>query len=59
MPITAKTIFNPTTTETLNDRKVFGGQPDGMLNFTTMKYQWALNLWDTMEANTWFNYWTN
>ena len=19
-----------------------------------MKYQWALNLWDTMEANTWF-----
>src|SRR5574343_111088 len=25
-----------------------------MLNFTKMKYQWALNLWDTMEANTWF-----
>lgn len=55
----SKIIFNPTTTETINDRKVFGGQPDGMLNFTTMKYQWALNLWDTMEANTWFNYWTN
>lgn len=55
MSITAKTIFNPTTTETINDRLVFGGQPDGMLNFTKMKYQWALNLWDTMEANTWFN----
>ena len=54
MSIVSKTIFNPTTTETINDRKVFGGQPDGMLNFTTMKYQWALNLWDTMEANTWF-----
>ena len=25
-----------------------------MINFTTMRYQWALNLWDTMEANTWF-----
>jgi len=25
-----------------------------MINFTTMKYEWALNLWDTMEANTWF-----
>ena len=25
-----------------------------MINFTRMKYQWALNLWDTMEANTWF-----
>ena len=34
--------------------KVFGGNPDGMINFTRMKYLWALNLWDTMEANTWF-----
>jgi ribonucleoside-diphosphate reductase beta chain len=25
-----------------------------MINFTKSKYQWALNLWDTMEANTWF-----
>ncbi len=49
-----KIIFNPTTTETINNRKIFGGQPDGMLNFTSMKYQWALNLWMTMEGNTWF-----
>ena len=59
MSIVSKTIFNPTTIETINDRKVFGGQPDGMLNFTRMKYQWALNLWDTMEANTWFPKETN
>ena len=52
MPI--KTLYNPDTKETLNDRKVFGGNPDGMINFTKMKYQWALNLWDMMEANTWF-----
>ena len=52
MPI--KIIFNPTTTETLSQRRVFGGNPDGMINFTKMKYQWALNLWDMMEANTWF-----
>ena len=52
MPV--KNIYNPDTKETLNDRKVFGGNPDGMINFTRMKYQWALNLWDTMEANTWF-----
>lgn len=25
-----------------------------MLNFTKMKYPWALSLWDTMEGNTWF-----
>ncbi len=49
-----KTIYNPESTESINDRKIFGGNPDGMLNFTNMKYQWALNLWDTMEGNTWF-----
>ena len=49
-----KTIYNPDSTESLNDRRIFGGDPDGMINFTRMKYQWALNLWDTMEANTWF-----
>ena len=49
-----KTIYNPDSTETFNERRIFGGNPDGMINFTKMKYQWALNLWDTMEANTWF-----
>ena len=49
-----KVIYNPESKESLNDRRIFGGNPDGMINFTRMKYQWALNLWDTMEANTWF-----
>ena len=49
-----KTIYNPDSKESLNERRVFGGNSDGMINFTKMKYQWALNLWDTMEANTWF-----
>ena len=49
-----KTNYNPDSKESLNDRRVFGGNSDGMINFTRMKYQWALNLWDTMEANTWF-----
>ena len=52
--INKKTIYNPQSDESINDRKVFGGNPDGMLNFTKAKYNWALNLWDTMEANTWF-----
>jgi len=52
--IRKKTIYNPQSDESINDRKVFGGNPDGMLNFTKAKYNWALNLWDTMEANTWF-----
>lgn len=49
-----KVIYNPGSKESLNERRIFGGNPDGMINFTRMKYQWALNLWDTMEGNTWF-----
>jgi ribonucleoside-diphosphate reductase beta chain len=49
-----KTIYNPSSKENLNDRRTFGGNPDGMINFTNAKYEWALKLWDTMEANTWF-----
>ena len=49
-----KIIYNPNSTENLNDRRTFGGNPDGMINFTRAKYEWALRLWDTMEANTWF-----
>ncbi len=49
-----KKIYNPNSTERLNDRRVFGGNPHGILNFTKAKYPWALKLWDMMEANTWF-----
>ncbi len=49
-----KVIYNPNSTESINDRKTFGGNPDGMINFTKAKYTWALSLWDTMEGNTWF-----
>ena len=54
MNINKKVIYNPESKESLNDRRTFGGNPDGMLNFTRSKYEWALKLWDTMEANTWF-----
>ena len=50
----SKIIYNPDSLETISQRRIFGGNPDGMINFTKMKYQWALNLWDMMEANTWF-----
>ncbi|MDD2697740.1 MAG: ribonucleotide-diphosphate reductase subunit beta [Arcobacteraceae bacterium] len=49
-----KIIYNPESQENLNDRRTFGGNPDGMINFTRCKYEWALKLWDMMEANTWF-----
>ena len=49
-----KTIYNPNSSENLNDRRTFGGDPDGMINFTRCKYEWAVKLWDQMEGNTWF-----
>ena len=49
-----KIIYNPSSLENINDRRTFGGNPDGMINFTRVKYPWALNLWDVMEGNTWF-----
>ncbi|MCW1359825.1 ribonucleotide-diphosphate reductase subunit beta [Campylobacter sp. US33a] len=49
-----KRIYNPNSNETLTERKVFSGNPHGILNFTKAKYTWALKLWDIMEANTWF-----
>lgn len=54
MIVDKKKIYNPKSNETLSDRKIFGGNPHGILNFTKAKYQWALKLWDLMEANTWF-----
>ena len=54
MIIDKKKIYNPESNETLGGRKVFGGNPHGILNFTKAKYQWALKLWDLMGANTWF-----
>lgn len=49
-----KRIYNPLSNEDLTNRKVFNGNPQGILNFTKAKYEWALKLWDLMEANTWF-----
>lgn len=49
-----KHIYNPSSNETVSERRIFGGNPHGILNFTQAKYQWALRLWDMMEANTWF-----
>ncbi|MCX2683417.1 ribonucleotide-diphosphate reductase subunit beta [Campylobacter sp. MIT 21-1685] len=49
-----KRIYNPNSNESLTERKIFEGNPHGILNFTKAKYTWALKLWDLMESNTWF-----
>jgi ribonucleoside-diphosphate reductase beta chain len=49
-----KKIYNPASTEGVNDRKIISGNPTGLIELTKVKYQWAVNLWDLMLANTWF-----
>lgn len=49
-----KNIYNPESTENVNDRKIFGGNPTGIFELNNIKYQWAYNLWEMMLNNTWF-----
>jgi len=49
-----KVIYNPESKETVNDRRIINGNPTGLIELTKVKYQWAVNLWDMMLANTWF-----
>ena len=49
-----KKIYNPTSTEHVNERQIFGGNPTGIFELNNIKYQWAYNLWEMMLNNTWF-----
>ena len=49
-----KKIYNPASTEHVNDRRIFGGNPTGIFELNNIKYQWAYNLWEMMLNNTWF-----
>ena len=52
--IEKKKIYDELSLENLNDRRVFGGKPTGIINFSKVKYQWAFELYDVMLQNTWF-----
>ena len=49
-----KKIYNPQSSEDVNNRKIFGGDPTGIFELNNIKYQWAYNLWEMMLNNTWF-----
>ncbi len=49
-----KKIYNPDSHESVNERKIFGGDPTGIFELNKIKYQWAYNLWEVMLSNTWF-----
>jgi len=45
--------YNPNGEEIL-DEKIFGGSPTGFVDFNRSKYKWDSNIYDLMNANTWF-----
>ena len=49
-----KKVYNPNSEESVNQRKIFGGNPTGIFELNKIKYQWAYKLWDIMLNNTWF-----
>jgi len=48
-----KHYYNPHGEEIL-DEKIFGGSPSGFVDFNRSRYRWDSNIYDLMNANTWF-----
>ena len=48
-----KHYYNPNGEEIL-DEKIFGGSPTGFVDFNRSKYRWDTNIYDLMNASTWF-----
>ncbi|WP_456433576.1 ribonucleotide-diphosphate reductase subunit beta [Nitratifractor sp.] len=45
--------YNPQG-EPILDEKIYGGNPTGFVDFNRPRYKWSVNLYDLMNANTWF-----
>jgi len=46
--------YNPDTEESVNDRRIFGGNPPTDLNMNKIRYKWAVSLIEVMQKCTWF-----
>ncbi len=46
-------FYNPNGEDIL-DEKIYGGSPTGFVDFNRSKYRWDSNIYDLMNANTWF-----
>ena len=49
----ANQYFNPNGDDIL-DEKLYGSSPSGFVDFNRSKYKWDTNIYDLMNANTWF-----
>lgn len=46
-------IFDPTGDDSMESRKLVGGNPTGIANLNSVKYKWASNLYNIMVNNFW------
>ena len=49
----ANRYYNPNGDDIL-DEKIYGSKPTGFVDFNRSKYKWDSNIYDLMNANTWF-----
>jgi len=49
-----KKIFNQDSGEDFLHSRVIGGNPTGIINFNQTNHNWATDLFEKMEARTWF-----
>lgn len=54
MILKPKLFYDPSSTESVSDRKIFGGKPTSIFELNKIKYPAFYSLWKTMMHNTWF-----
>lgn len=47
-------LFNVEGSDSLEDQKLVGGNPTGIVNLNNIKYKWVSSLYKTMTGDTWF-----
>ena len=50
----SKQIYNYSSDERLEDAKIIGGNPNGIISFNQTPNKWATSLYKSMLARTWF-----
>ena len=51
---TKKAIYNYDSSERLEDAKIIGGNPNGIISYNQCPHSWAYPLYKNMEDRTWF-----
>lgn len=48
-----RSLYNPATTDKAGFEPIIGGDPSGLLNMSSCRYEWAVKIYDGMMARDW------